>query len=269
MKNKNGFVGTRILSADDGSEENLRNAIKDFQYNHNLAETGIMDNITKAMMSRPRCGVKDTPNNRHQQNKRYHIEGSKWDKTHLTWRLLSTKPIEIQEKIRRDLFDAFQVWQNATVFSFEEFTDRKSDIVVEFFRLDHGDDGPFDGPGRTIAHAFYPYSGEMHFDNDETWNFGRDAPRNRRGSSFFDAAVHQIGHILGLGHSIANKSVMFPSMVHESRYFELSQDEIDGIAAIYGITVKIYTLSKLFMQAVLRHYAHNYSNCPRIFSIKE
>ena len=107
--------------------------------------------------------------------------------------------------------------------------------MVEFFRLDHGDGGPFDGPGKTLAHAFYPESGEVHFDDDETWYFGRDSARNKRGSCFFDAAVHEFGHALGLGHSNVKKAIMFPSMARDNRYIKLNQDDVNGIEAIYGI----------------------------------
>lgn len=148
--------------------------------------------------------------------------------------LKSSKSSVIQEKIRRDLYDAFSVWQKSSVLTFAEVTDNQPDILVEFHRMAHKDGYPFDGPGATLAHAFYPKSGIVHFDDDESWYFGKYESRNQLGVNLFDTAVHELGHTLGLAHSLVPDAIMFPVMRHDERYNELKKDEIDGIKLVYG-----------------------------------
>ena len=64
----------------------LENAIKKFQFNFALEQTGIFNYYTNFEMSRPRCGLGDFKRNQTTRTKRYHIKGPKWEKTHLTWR---------------------------------------------------------------------------------------------------------------------------------------------------------------------------------------
>lgn len=50
----------------------------------------------------------------------------------------------------------------------------RADIKIGFYAKDHKDPFPFDGQGGTLAHAFYPDDGDIHFDADEPWSLYAD-----------------------------------------------------------------------------------------------
>lgn len=69
---------------------------------------------------------------------------------------------------------AFNTWAPYGKLKFVRVNDPSADIIIAFGTGYHGDRHPFDGPGNTLAHAFYPYEsnaygGDIHFDNDEPW----------------------------------------------------------------------------------------------------
>lgn len=73
---------------------------------------------------------------------------------------------------------AFALWSKHSGLQFERSFDADADILISFASGYHGDMYPFDGPGKTLAHAFFPsngspWDGDIHFDADENWNQGK------------------------------------------------------------------------------------------------
>ena len=76
-------------------------------------------------------------------------------------------------------------------------------IDIRFEKKRHGDGDPFDGPGGTLAHAFFPqYGGDAHFDDQEYWTM-----EQYTGTNLYQTAAHEFGHSLGLSHSDVRRLV--------------------------------------------------------------
>ena len=126
---------------------------------------------------------------------------------------------------------AFKTWAANTHFRFSRVQDyRAADIRIAFHRRDHGDGAPFDGPGGTLAHAFAPQNGRFHYDADERW-----AVAATQGAFHLETvALHEIGHLLGLGHSSVEGALMYPS-ISPGVTKGLHSDDIQGIRALYNV----------------------------------
>ncbi|XP_048747767.2 matrix metalloproteinase-16-like isoform X2 [Ostrea edulis] len=182
------------------------------------------------MMKKPRCGVKDNVGNANKARKRrYALHGSKWSEKDLTYRISKYSDQMTKEEVERELQRAFDEWANVTPLTFTLVTG-KADMDIRFERRYHGDNNPFDGKGQTLAHAYFPrYGGDAHFDDDERWTL--NIPR---GVNFFQVAVHEIGHSLGLAHSDDYKALMAPFYKGYTQQFRLDRDDIEAIQTLYG-----------------------------------
>ncbi|QXU42536.1 matrixin family metalloprotease [Pedobacter sp. D749] len=109
-----------------------------------------------------------------------------------------------------------------------------ADIKIGWYKGDHGDgaNNAFDGRGGVLAHAFYPTSGVIHFDDDENWSASSLGPEFGT-IDIASVAAHEFGHTIGLDHSECINATMTP------HYFglnmrTLSVDDVVGSRIIYG-----------------------------------
>ncbi|EDO41167.1 predicted protein [Nematostella vectensis] len=214
------------------SRQDLSRAIRQFQRYTGLQETGIMDAATKSKMEQPRCGLPDivgTSENA-RRKRRYALQGSRWEKSEITYRFASYGNDLSRTAVRRIFARAAKLWSDKMQLNIKETSDAKADFTVSFNSYDHGDGDPFDGPGGTLAHAFFPqYGGDLHFDDSETYTEGKDA-----GVNLLFVAAHELGHTLGLSHSDVWQSVMAPYYPGYKANLELHEDDVKGIRHLYG-----------------------------------
>ncbi|KAI4352413.1 hypothetical protein L6164_006669 [Bauhinia variegata] len=128
---------------------------------------------------------------------------------------------------------AFGQWSKVSRFTFEEApAGTKADLVLGFYRGDHGDGKPFDGFGRILAHAFAPVDGRLHFDADEQWS--TNVPLQSTQTDLIWVAIHEVGHLLGLDHSSDQNAIMYALVTPGVNKRTLGSDDIAGIGALYS-----------------------------------
>uniref|UniRef100_A0A8C4UUM5 Peptidase metallopeptidase domain-containing protein n=1 Tax=Falco tinnunculus TaxID=100819 RepID=A0A8C4UUM5_FALTI len=204
----------------------LEDRIKEMQRFFHLTLTGKLNAETKETMKQPRCGIPDIAN--------YETfpGNPRWRKRHLTYRIVNYTPDLPQKKVDDAIRRAFMVWSDVTPLKFQRVFKGHADIMIQFARGEHGDGYPFDGKGKTLAHAFAPgegIGGDAHFDDAERWS------EYNQEVNLFLVAAHEFGHSLGLAHSNVRGALMYPlySYVNPAT-FRLSEDDKRGIQKLYG-----------------------------------
>nr|CDJ90006.1 Peptidase M10A M12B domain containing protein [Haemonchus contortus] len=163
------------------------------------------------------------------RRKRYVVRKKRWNRNLLTWRLdLRNVKEEDEYVIRATLHRAFHEWSSVSNVRFEEVKKPPANIVIGFERGRHQDAFPFDGKDGVVAHAFYPRDGRLHFDADEDWTLNSD-----QGVNLFQTAVHEIGHLLGLEHSVDPRAVMFSAKRPYDPDFTLGDDDVRAIRVLF------------------------------------
>jgi hypothetical protein len=239
------------IKLSDDFDEIFESALKTYQKNYRLKVTGSLDSDTIKELMIPRCGVPDPINHdtskqagrteHDSKSSKFHTVSHysffggtpRWpsSKFHLTYTFSSSVQVIDMQELRSACSRAFQKWADVTQFTFQEASEgSQADIVIGFQSGDHGDRYPFDGPGRILAHAFAPTDGRFHYDADEKWSTNPSADE----VDLESVAVHEIGHLLGLDHSMDQNSIMFAEIPQGTIKRDLGQDDIAGIRALYS-----------------------------------
>ncbi|XP_054270072.1 matrix metalloproteinase-2 isoform X2 [Macrosteles quadrilineatus] len=213
------------------SEDVLTKAIQEFQAFAGINITGDLDQETLQLMNTPRCGVKDKIGfGTSSRSKRYALQGSRWKVKDLTYKISKYPRNLAKAETDKVVKEAFGVWASVTPLTFTQKKSGSAHIDIRFERGEHGDGDPFDGPGGTLAHAFFPvYGGDAHFDDSEKWTVN-----SYRGTNLFQVAAHEFGHSLGLSHSDSRAALMAPFYRGYDPTFELNGDDIEAIQELYG-----------------------------------
>lgn len=172
-------------------------------------------------------------------NKTSPLNGQKFEKHVIKWRLLesgySTRiPVEDQ---RATIDLAFRMWSEVIPLKFVEETSgdiASVDIEVAFGTGAHQNcKRDFDGNGGEIAHSFS--TGNMHFDDDEYFKTMRSFSSD--GIYLLRVAVHEIGHVLGLMHTNKKYSIMYAIYEKENSGpdFELGWEDRKAVQRVYGV----------------------------------
>lgn len=250
-----GYIDNTPLNFTDHFDDVLESAIKTYQKNFNLEQTGQLDQKTLQQIVLPRCGNPDIVNGTTTMNSGHpdsHNTTSifrniahysffpgrpRWpsNRRSLTYAFLPQN--QLADNVKAVFGRAFSRWSEVTQLNFTQIESyRNADIRIAFASGEHGDGEPFDGELGTLAHAFSPPSGFFHLDNDENWVIEGDSSQlfSFTAVDLESVAVHEIGHLLGLGHSSVEESIMYPTISAGTRRVQLHNDDIEGIQTLYG-----------------------------------
>ena len=243
------YATSRAAILDDelgGMNEIPTEVVKNLQKYAGVNQTGVFDEETIGMMMTPRCQNPDILDESNSLTRFFLGKEStrkkraagwsppEWEKLDLTFAFENTTPQN--SEAANVIKSAFEAWGECSKLSFTMVDISQSpDIKIKFASRLHEppENCAFDGPAGVKAHAFYPPIGLAHFDEDEDWSDD---------CVLYSVALHEIGHVLGLGHSFHKTSIMFAyfnsefvkGRCEDGTTRPLSSHDIANIRSIYG-----------------------------------
>jgi len=136
------------------------------------------------------------------------------------------------KQARKDVENAIAQWNNTGIVKFKECDKLDdADVKIMFSNLSPKNDRVFDGRGGMLAESD---KNHVYFDNSERWLTSTSKEADGGVSRKFriqEVCVHELGHVLGLGHSNNRNDVMAP--YYNSGKVELAKADIATAEGMY------------------------------------
>ena len=137
------------------TQDGLVKSLRKLQSFVGLEMTGVIDEETLEILKIPRCSLPDfsddneAPGYNNQRRKRYALQGSRWKKRILTYKVGKYPSKLSRAEVDADVGKAFKMWAKASGLTFSRKYSGSVDIEIRFEDYYHGDEDSFDGPGGT------------------------------------------------------------------------------------------------------------------------
>ncbi len=204
-----GYLKNELAEWKDISLQDIKLALGDLQTSLGLTKTRALTIQTVRAMEAPRCGCPDVIRPRHKCQKAIQKKAEKrkrlWQTTGLTYAVIANPSTLKTADFERAVESGFAAWTtHAKLEAYQVDDPEKADVVIG---VGQGPQSNFDGPGGTLAWAVSRDTQSfIKLDDDEVWTMD---PRER-GFCIHNVMRHEIGHVLGLQHSMNAPDLMSP-----------------------------------------------------------
>ncbi|WP_322028033.1 matrixin family metalloprotease, partial [Burkholderia sp. BCC1977] len=172
------------------------------------------------------------------------LEGARWDTATITWNLGDTNGLQ-DGQYEKEVEQAFATWAAASGLKFQEVSSNASaDISIDWADLNTASTGEVGYTTFKASQGVIASGAKIELESPT-----QDAPAHGSVSdqiyvatdaTFYQTALHEIGHVLGLADNADSSSIMNYDLTSSNR--SLDQTDINAIQALYGSSAQTAAL---------------------------